>query len=217
MFPTDNTGSNDMNWFKYSAAALGILITVLAASSHAEATVITPSERTSFNAGRTLLDASGGAASTTITTGVAADRVIDGQVQIDATSIQYWWKRRNGQSGGNAQREGANAWTFTLSHAGTTANLGGFPGAVTNHWFKTSAFDGVIASGDWVLTATSDYYKSAKRMVEFNLAGFFSSTAAPTTGSSGGSTSSGGQVPLPGTLLLILAGIGGIASARRKA
>ncbi len=196
-----------MNIFKLSAAAFGVLVTVLATTPDANATVIDPRERTSFNEGRTLLDASGGAASTTFSTGVDATRVIDGAVQLDIRDIRYWWKTRPGQTDYDARNEAANAWTFTLSHAGTTANLGGLAGATNDHWVRTSAFDGVTAGGDWVLTATSNYFHNAKKQIEFNLTGFFYTIA----GNPGG-----GQVPAPATLFLILAGLAGMAGARRK-
>ena len=202
-----------MNWLKIGAAAFGVAVTLLAASPHANATVIDSSIRTSFNEGRTLFDASAGPASKTISTNVGADRVIEGVVQVDATDIQLWWKRRHGQSRRQARRETADAWTFTLSHAGKTVDLGGLPGPVKDHWFKTSAFDGLTAGGDWVLTATSDYYRRAKRMIEFNLAGFFFTKVSQTNPPGGG----GGQVPAPAPLLLILAGLAGMAGMRRKA
>ena len=206
-----------MKSFKLAAAAFGVLVTVMAASSNAHATTIVESEPVGFNEGRTSLNADSGSASTTISPNVAADTVIDGQVQIDATNIRYWWDGRDGQSGAEARIEQANSWNFTLTHAGKTADLGGLPGAVTDHWFKTTAFDGLAAGGDWILTATSDYYKSAKRMIAFDLAGFFFTNVGLTNGGNGGGGNGGGQVPAPGGLLLILAGLAGIASTRRKA
>lgn len=194
-----------MKWFKTALAIAGLTL----ATSAANAGTIT--DRAHFDRqNNVLLDASNGPASTTLTSNAPANTVVDGKVQIDITDIEYWWKRRNGQSSWAAKNEQARSWNFTLSHAGQTANLGGLPGAVNGYWFKTNAFDGVTTGGDWVLTATSDYWKSAKKMIQFDLAGYFNYKAAPTTSSSGGS------VPVPATALLILMGLAGMGASSRR-
>lgn len=202
------------NWFKKTLFVAGLAIAGSAANtavnSAAFAGTIPNTDRVSFNVGHVTLDASHGPASTTFNPATKPNTVIDGQVQIDATHIDYWWKRRPHQSSKAARTEQANSWNFTLSHAGQTADLGGLPGAVNDHWFKTDAFDGVTAGGDWVLTATSDYYASHKRMIAFDLAGFFHTKAAPT------SSSGGGSVPVPASALFILMGLAGIGAASRR-
>ncbi len=226
-----------MKIMKLTAAALAMAMTFAAAASNAQATTI------NFNEGRTSLNDGTGANSTTVSTNAAADTVIDGTAQFDLTNIRYWWRGRDGQSGADAQTEQANSWNFTLSHAGTTADLGGLPGATGNYWFMTDVFDGITAAGDWILTATSDYYAADKQMIAFDLAGFFNTAAAPAPdagvagggaagggaggagggaggaggGGAAGGGAGGGQVPVPATLFLILAGFAGMAGARRKA
>lgn len=196
-----------MKWFKTALAAAGLMV----AASAAHASTIT--DRAYFERqNNVLFDASNGPASTKLWANAPADTVVDGKVQIDIKDIDYWWKRRGGQSSWNAKTEQAKSWNFTLSHDGQTADLGGLPGAVDQYWFKTTAFDGVTTGGAWVLTATSDYWKDAKRMIQFDIAGFFDYKAAPTTSSS----SSGGSVPVPATALLILMGLAGIGAASRR-
>lgn len=192
-----------MTLTKAAAAILAIAITFAAAGQQAHATTIAPSERISFREGTTLLNAANGPASTTISPNAPAGTVIDGAVQVDVTKIQFWWRSRTGQSYNDARIEAANSWNFTLSNGDTTVDLGGLPGAVNDHWFRTNAFDGLSAGGDWVLSATSDYYAASKRMIQFHLAGFFN--VKP------------GEVPVPAPILLILAGMVGIAGMRRKA
>lgn len=196
-----------MKWFKTAMAVAGIML----ATSAAQASTIT--DRAKFERqNNVLLNATGGPASTKLWSNANPDHVVDGNVQIDISDIKYWWARRPGQSSTKARNEQAKSWSFTLSHGGTTADLGGLPGAVNQYWFKTDAFDGVTAGGSWVLTATSNYYKNAKKMIEFDIAGFFNTKPAPTTSSS----SSGGSVPVPASALFVLVGLAGMGAARRK-
>ncbi len=194
-----------MNWLKFGGAVFGVCVTVLAASSDVNATTIMANERAGFHERHTAHHAANRSASN-----AESGKAIDALVQIDATDMHYWLKKRHDRPSSAKRQEAAEAWTFTPTHSHKIINLGGLPHTANNDWLNTTTFNGVTSSGDWVLTATADYYHKAKRMIEMSLAGFFFAQV-------GASTSGGGNVPAPAPLMLILTGLAGIAATRRKA
>jgi len=198
-----------------------------------------------------MLVAQSGTGSESYSTGAGLDQVIDGAVNLSFTDVTFWsdgfynvntnelvGEGSRGNSSAAEMVESINSWDFTISHGGVTetfspptATLGNtthFGGNVLS--FATDAFDGLVAGGDWILTASTDYWLNEKRKVQFDLTGAFDVVAAPT--SSGGTTSPGdttspggssssssgaGQVPVPGPLALLLPfGLWGGLRARKN-
>lgn len=212
---------------------MAAVVASAALAAPAFAGTITNNDRVTFDAGQVFLNAKNGADSLTISPAAPANSVIDGNVTLQLDNILYWYDRRNGQSFSSARKEQAKSWDFELSYGGTTVDLPDLTSAVINTTFSTAAFDGVVAGGDWVLSANSDYYSPKKRMVRIDLSGFFDTAAATTgssssssggTSSSGGSSTSsssssssgGGSVPVPASALFVLVGLAGIGAARRR-
>jgi len=227
-----------MNIIKSTAAAF--IATILVSATAAHATAIT-TESYQFNDNDRMLVAMNGPASATYGTGADAAQVIDGNVNIDFSNVTFWadgfydtntlapvGTGQRGLSSRDEMSEAIDSWTLSLSHGGVTEVLS--PVATGNELFGQNSlsfvstlFDGVVASGDWFLTASSDYWRTDKRKIQFDLAATFD-VANSATGSSGGSSSggsssssssggssssssggssSGGQVPAPAPLTLI--------------
>jgi len=172
-----------------------------------------------------MLVAESGTGSAAYSTGAKLDQVIDGAVNLSFTDTIFWsdgfYNTTTNELVGTGSRgrtseqemvESINSWDFTISHGGVTkafspdtATLGNtthFGGNTLN--FVTDAFDGIVAGGEWLLTATTDYWLGEKRKVQYDLSGSFNVAAANSSPGGAPSSSGGGQVPAPGSLALLL-------------
>jgi len=191
-----------------------------------------------------MLVATSGTGSANYSTGAGSDQVIDGAVNLSFADTIFWsdgfynttteelvGSGSRGRTSAQEMVESINSWNFTISHGGVTeafspstatlANTTHFGGNTLN--FATNAFDGIVAGGDWVLTATTDYWLEEKRKIQYDLSGSFNVAAAnPSPGStptsSNDPSSGGGQVPVPGPLALLLPFglMGGLRLRRNK-
>lgn len=201
----------------FAAAALLAL-----AASTAQATTITTTKEA-----QKIYNAGSGSVNVPLATSGLTGKKIDGALTLDLSDVTYWadgwYDTSTGAPVGTASRgftsrqemtESIDSWRFTLSHAGTSVT---FDNTATGRelfgrnsaTFTTGAFDGLLAGGEWLLTATTDYWLARKRMIQFDA---LVSADLATVPSSGG----GGQVPVPATLLLILSGMGLVARRRRS-
>jgi len=235
-----------MDTIKLAGTALALAIAVGASAAHA--TAIGGADFRFDDAGRMLV-AMNGPASTTYTTGAGTGQVIDGTVRLDLSNLTYWadgfyntetlapvGQGERGRSSRAEMTESIDSWTLSLSHGGVTEEFS--PVATGKELFGTNslslvsdAFDGVVAGGAWILSAESDYWRTDKRKLQFDLAGTFGVGAADpcaanpngpgcggASSSGGGSSSSGaGRVPGPASPFLLLAGLLGMIGLRRRA
>ena len=126
-----------MNSLKMGAAAVGALLTLLAASKDAQASVIAPNDA--------VATLHGDADSAAFWADDARPIMIDGP-------------------GTPAQHDGANAWSFTLR------------GTNGDSVIKGTAFYDALKSENWILSATSDYFRETTHMATIPRAQSFFST-----------------------------------------
>ena len=239
-----------MNTIKLAGASLGLALAVAVGAPAAHATAIGGADFRFDDSGRMLV-AMNGPASTAYTTGAGTNQVIDGTVRLDLSDLTYWadgfyntqtlapvGTGERGRSSRAEMTESINSWTLSLSHGGVTEEFS--PVATGNELFGTNslsfasdAFDGVVAGGEWILSAESDYWRTDKRKLQFDLAASFGTSTvdscatnpngagcgggSSSSSSSGGSSSSGaGSVPGPASPFLLFAGLLGMVALRRR-